>query len=141
MSRLVPWRRKGLLPSFFDMGFPEVDEFFDLLNFHPMRTDLRETEDEYILEADLPGCDKNNIEIRYEDGNLTVSAKQKEEREEKAENYLRRERRQGKFCRTIPVPENVDDEKINASFENGVLTVVMPKKTPSKPSGRIIDIE
>lgn len=142
MAGLTPWRRrKGLFPSFFDIG-PDIDDFFDSFNFQTVRTDLRETENEYILEADLPGCNKNEIEIRYdEEGVLTISAKQDEETEEKGHNYIHRERRRGSFQRTIPVPNNVDADQIRASFSNGVLEVILPKITPSKPKGRIIDIE
>ncbi|HHY04774.1 MAG TPA: Hsp20/alpha crystallin family protein [Thermoanaerobacterales bacterium] len=137
---IVPWRRKGLLPGFFDFNF-DVDDFFDMFNYQSFRADLKETENEYILEADLPGCDKNSIEIVYDDHNLTISAEHSETTEESGENYIHKERRRGSFSRTISVPENVNGEKISAKFENGVLQVIMPKISPSKPQGRKIDIE
>lgn len=137
---LVPWRRKSLLPSFFDMGL-DVDDFFDAFSFHPMKTDLKETDKEYIVEADLPGYDKDGIEIRYEDNLLTINAKQDEITEEKNDTYIQRERRQGSFSRTFTIPSNVKSDEISASFKNGVLTVILPKITPSKPQGKIIDIE
>lgn len=142
MAGLTPWkRRRGLLPSFFDIG-PDIDDFFDPFSFQTVRTDLKETENEYILEADLPGCNKNEIEIRYdEEGTLTISAQQDEETEEKGENYIHRERRKGSFRRTIPVPNNVDSDAIRATYSNGVLKVILPKIKPSKPKGKKIDIE
>lgn len=135
---LIPWRRRGLLPSFFDF---DMDDIFDLFNFHSIKTDLRETENEYILEADLPGFEKSGIEIRNEGNMLTITAKQDETTEEKSKNYIHRERRRGSFQRTIPLPDNVNSEAIKASFNNGVLKLILPKTSPSKSSGRIIDIE
>ena len=137
---IMPWRRRGLLPKLWN--FPlDFDDFFDMSFANPMRTDLRETDTEYILEADLPGYDKKGIEIHYEDGVLTLCARQDDVKEEKAENYLRRERRQGSFSRSIPLPENVNPDAIKASFDSGVLKVVLPKVEPSKEKGRKIAIQ
>jgi len=136
---LIPWRRKSLFPSFFD-NF-DIDDVFDLFNFQPIKTDLRETENEYILEADLPGYDKSGIEIRQEGNMLTISAQQNETVEEKNENYIHRERRRGSFQRSFTIPDNVNPDAIKANFNNGVLRIVLPKTTPSKPFGRVIDID
>ncbi|HHV18295.1 MAG TPA: Hsp20/alpha crystallin family protein [Thermoanaerobacterales bacterium] len=137
---LVPWRRRGLLPTFFDLAF-DTDDFFDIFNLSPVKADLRETEKEYIVEADLPGYNKDNIEIRYENDLLTISAKYDEVTEEKSESFIQRERRRGNYSRSIPIPNNVKSDAIKASFDNGVLKVILPKVEPSKPSGRIIDID
>ena len=136
---LIPWRRRGFLPSVFDVF--GSDDVFDVFNLNPVRADLRETENEYIVEADLPGYNKENIEIRYEDDMLTISAKYDEVKEEKGDSFIHRERRRGNFSRSIPMPSNVRSDEIKASFNNGVLKVVLPKLEPSKPRGRIIDIE
>lgn len=135
---LIPWRKRGLMPGLFDFSL-DLDDFFDAMT-NPIRADLRETDTEYILEADLPGYDKEGIEVHYEDKLLTISAKQDNITEEKGENYIRRERRQGSFSRSIPIPEDVDSEKIKASFNRGVLQVILPKVAPSRPRGRKIDI-
>lgn len=135
---LMPWRRRSLLPGLFDF---DMDDFFDLFNFQTIKTDLRETENEYILEADLPGFDKSGIEIRHEGNILTISAQQNEDVEEKNENYIHRERRRGSFQRSFTLPDNVNHDAIKASFNNGVLRIVLPKTAPSRPNGRIIDIE
>jgi HSP20 family protein len=137
---LVPWRRKGLLPAFFDLAF-DTDDFFDAFNLSPVKADLRETEKEYIVEADLPGYNKDNIEIRYENDLLTITAKYDEVTEEKGDSFIQRERRRGNYSRSIPIPNNVQSDAIKASFDNGVLKVILPKVEPSRPSGRIIDIE
>jgi len=137
---LIPWRRRGLLPSFFDLT-TDVDDFFDFFTFNPVKADLLENEREYIVEADLPGYDKNNIEIRFENNLLTISAQQDELTEEKDDNYIQRERRQGSFSRSLAIPDNVANDAITASFKDGVLRVILPKKTPSEPQGKIIDID
>lgn len=137
---LVPWRRRGLLPGLFDLS-SDIDDFFDALVTNPIRTDLRETDTEYVMEADLPGYDKSGIEVHYEDKVLTISARQDNVTEEKGENYLRRERRQGSFSRSFPLPQDVNHDEIKASFDNGVLRIMLPKTEPSKPKGRKIDIE
>ncbi|MDD4568895.1 MAG: Hsp20/alpha crystallin family protein [Tepidanaerobacteraceae bacterium] len=137
---LIPWKRKGLLPGFFDLNF-DMDNFFDAFNLSPVKADLRETEREYIVEADLPGYDKNNIEIRYEDNSLTISAQHDEVVEEKGESFIQRERRRGNFTRSISIPNDIKSDAIKANFKNGVLRVILPKVEPSKPSGKIIDID
>ncbi|TYP53301.1 Hsp20/alpha crystallin family protein [Thermosediminibacter litoriperuensis] len=139
---LSPWRRRSFFPAVFEFDVESfLDNFFDSIYPQAIRIDMRETESEYIVEADMPGYDKNSIEIRYENNLLTISGQQDEFTEEKRDNYIHRERRRGSFRRTIPVPENVDAEKIKASYNNGVLRVILPKITPSKPTGRRIEIE
>ena len=137
---LIPLRRRGLLPGFFDFS-QDIDDFFDAFLPNQMRTDLRETDTEYILEADLPGYDKDGIEIRCEDKSLTISARQDNVTEEKGANYIRKERRQGSFSRSIPLPEDVNLENIKANFDKGVLKISLPKVEPTKSKGRIIDID
>lgn len=139
---IMPWRRRGFLPAFFDLDIENFfDNFYDLFNPQTIKIDMKETEKEYIIEADLPGYDKNNIEIHHEGNMLTISGKQDEIVEEKHENYIHRERRRGSFSRTIPLPENIEADKIKASYNNGVLRLVLPKINPSKPQGRKIEIE
>jgi HSP20 family protein len=136
---IMPWRRKGLLPGFLNFGL-DFDDFFDAFSPQHIKADLKETEQDYIVEADLPGYDKNGIEIRFEDDMLIISAEQDEITEEKGDNYIHRERRRGSFSRSIPIPKNVNSDAIKANYKDGVLRVVLPKVTPSKPKGRKIDI-
>ena len=93
-----------------------------------IRTDIKETGDAYILEADLPGFKKEDIDIEIGDGVLTLTAKQNEEKEEKDDEgcFLMRERRNGVFKRSYDTT-GIDTENIKAGFENGVLTLTMPK--------------
>jgi len=89
--------------------------------------------------ADLPGFNKEDIEIWIEDGDLVIRAVRKEEKEEKAENYIRRERRFGEVYRKIAIPTEVDIDNIKATYNNGVLEIVLPKT--EKARKKVIKIE
>ncbi len=95
--------------------------------------DIYETEQELVLEADLPGLDQNDLDIRVENNTLTVRGERKQSREVKEENYHRVERSYGAFARTFSLPNTVDPEKITASYHNGTLQVKMAKREESKP--------
>lgn len=103
------------------------------------RVDLRETENEYIVEADLPGVKKGDITLRYENQYLTISAKRNERQESKEENYVRRERYYGQFRRSIYV-DNVREDKIDAKFNDGVLTITLPKRDNTRGRSENIPI-
>lgn len=140
----------GMLP--FERG---NDNFFDLFdNFerrflgnslpsvNAFRTDIKDAGDRYILEAELPGFSKEDINLDLKDGILTISAQHSEDKEEKDENgrYLRRERRYGSFTRSFDV-SGIDEESITAAYNNGVLELSLPKAQPSLPQPRRIAIE
>ncbi|MCX7842419.1 MAG: Hsp20 family protein, partial [Clostridia bacterium] len=94
---------------------------------------------EYILEAELPGVKKDEINLEVHDDRLTISVKKDEKAEEKKDNYLRRERRTSSMVRSFSI-ENIISDKITAKHENGILTLILPKKEETKPKGRKIDI-
>jgi HSP20 family protein len=96
--------------------------------------DLVETEDSLVLRADLPGLDREDIEIELKDGVLTVSGERKAQHEEKGEGYHRVERSFGRFARSLELPKGVDAENVGASFERGVLEVRIPKPEERKPT-------
>jgi HSP20 family protein len=103
--------------------------------------DFVEKEKEYEITAELPGMNDKNVEVKLSNGMLAISGEKKEEKEEKKEGYYFSERRYGSFSRTFRVPEGVDDEKIEASFENGVLTVHLPKTAEAQKTQRTIDVK
>ena len=104
------------------------------------KVDLKETPDNYLVEADLPGVKKENINIEFDNGNLTISAKRDETLEDKKENYVRRERHYGEFRRNLYI-ENVDENRIDASFNDGVLKIVLPKLNKGNNNRRRINIQ
>jgi HSP20 family protein len=95
--------------------------------------DIFETKDRIVLKAELPGFDEKQIQLRFEDGILTLEGERKFEKESGDENYHRVERSYGKFIRSFSIPATADSEKIAASFGNGVLTVELPKREETKP--------
>jgi HSP20 family protein len=95
--------------------------------------DIFETKDRMVLQAELPGFTEDQINLRFEDGVLSIQGERKFEKDTGDENYHRVERSYGKFVRSFSLPSTVNHEGISASFENGVLTVILPKKEETKP--------
>ncbi len=96
-------------------------------------TDIRETKDDYIVTADLPGLTKKDINISLKDDVLTISGERKFERKDEDDSYFRMERSYGMFNRSFRLPDAVKPDKISAKFKDGVLTVQIPKAEEVKP--------
>ncbi|HEX8050136.1 MAG TPA: Hsp20/alpha crystallin family protein [Solirubrobacterales bacterium] len=96
--------------------------------------DLVETEDHLVLRADLPGLDRDDINIEVKDGVLTVSGERKAQHETQREGFHRVERSFGRFNRSLELPKGVDPGSVSASFDKGVLEVRMPKPAERKPT-------
>jgi len=94
--------------------------------------DVAETKNEIVVKAEVPGMDPKDIDISLSDGLLTIKGEKKQEREEKEENYHLVERSYGSFARSIRLPKEIQSDKINASYKNGVLKVVLPKSEEAK---------
>jgi HSP20 family protein len=95
--------------------------------------DLLETEDEFVLRADLPGLNESDVNIELEDNVLTLSGERKAEHEEKREGFYRMERAYGAFSRSLTLPKGIDPEAVTAAFDRGVLEVRVPKPEQRKP--------
>ena len=95
--------------------------------------DIYETENNLVLSAEVPGIEEKDIEIKIEDSTLSIRGVRNFEKETKEENYHRIERAYGSFFRSFTLPNNIDQEKIHAEHESGVLKIHMPKKPESKP--------
>ena len=95
--------------------------------------DLVETDEHFVLKADLPGLAEEDVNVEVEDNVLTVSGERKAEHEDKREGYVRVERSYGAFRRSLTLPEGVDPEGVSASFDKGVLEVRIPKPEERKP--------
>jgi len=127
---------RSFIDSFFDDAF--LPGFFSVGN--PIRADIRETDKEYIIDAELPGVRKEDIKLELRDDVLTIAVEHNEEINEERENYIRRERRRGSFSRSFYV-ENVKQEDVKAKFDNGILTVILPKASEGKRKGWNIEIQ
>jgi HSP20 family protein len=104
----------------------------DLATWAPA-VDIYEGQNELVAKVDLPGIEEKDIDIRLENNTLTIRGERKFEKSVNEDNYLRVERAYGSFTRTFSLPNTVNAEGINASYNNGVLTVHLPKREESKP--------
>ena len=104
------------------------------------RSDLGESAKALEIRMDLPGVEEKDIEIRVSDDNIIIQGEKKSEYEEKGWNYHLSERAYGSFHRTFSLPPGADADKTKASFENGVLTIAIPKKAGSQKPGKSIPI-
>ena len=95
--------------------------------------DLVETDDHFILKADLPGVEESDVNIVFENNVLTLSGERKTKHEAKKDGYYRLERTQGTFSRSLTMPEGIDADAVTAKFDNGVLEVSIPKPAEAKP--------
>jgi HSP20 family protein len=128
MFGLIPSKRKTTdLPSLFDDFFN--DDFFNMVpvHFNTFKTDIRETDKEYIIESELPGFKKEDIQLGIDNDYLIVRAEKNEEKKEEKGNYIRRERYTGKMERRFYIGD-VEQEKINAEYNDGILKILLPKK-------------
>lgn len=96
-------------------------------------TDILEDKDHYFIKCDLPGIKKEDVKIQFTNGKLSISGERQEEKEKKDRNYHRIERVTGKFFRSFQLPDLIHSDQITAEFENGQLTVVIPKSEAVKP--------
>jgi HSP20 family protein len=128
----VPFMNDNFFRSFFDMS--------DMMGPAGFRVDVRENDRDYKLEAEIPGVDKDKLNVSVNDGTLTISADLNTEKKEEKAGYLYSERRSGHVERSFNL-EGIDAENIKADYKNGVLTVTLPKETPApKKEAKKIEI-
>jgi HSP20 family protein len=104
----------------------------DELDVRAPAVDVFEEKDDIVVKAEIPGMDKDNIQVNLTDHTLTIKGEKKKEEEVKEENYFRSERSYGTFLRTVELPRDVHADKVKATFKNGVLEVRMPKTEEAK---------
>ena len=129
---LIPWRPFRDIDDFFeDWELPE--RFFSAVPaIKAPKVDVYEDKGNVIVEAELPGVDPKNIEVEVRDNVLKIEAKTEEEKEKKEKGYYRKEISRGYCKRIISLPAEVKGEKANASYDKGVLKIVIPEVKPSK---------
>jgi len=161
---LIPWRKKhDILPARkTDSPITELhqrmDELFDDffggfgVTRWPLENsalekmiiapdiDISETDDEITVSADLPGLDEKDLQVTLDNGILTIRGEKEREKEEKKRDYHLIERSYGEFQRSIPLPSEIDPDKIHARFKKGVLRVSIPKKAETRKSAKKIGI-
>ena len=105
-----------------------------------MKTDIQEKDGKYLISIDLPGYNKDEIKLSLEKGYLTISAEKNDEKEEREEGYIRRERYSGHCSRSFYVGDNISEKNIKAKYDNGILKIDIPKEE-KKETKKLIDIE
>jgi len=121
--------RPFYMPNIFD------DDFFSVLpnnNSQLPAVNIREDEKNYFLELAVPGIDRKDLKIDINEDVLTISSETKSETEENKEGYKRKEFSYTSFCRSFYIPENVNREKIDANYKDGILSVGLPKQEEEK---------
>ena len=139
MFSLIPFaREEDSLWNYLDnmeknlfTGFGDVSQF---------RCDVKDQGDRYLLEAELPGFNKEDISLDVNGDSLVIAARHTSQSEEKKENYLRRERKFGSFSRSFDV-SGIDTANIKAAYNNGILEVTLPKRPEIQPQSQRIAIE
>ena len=135
---LVPRRNSfDLFDDFFE------DSMFNKNSKNMMKTDIREKHDKYLIDIDLPGFEKENINISLDNGYLNIKAKSevnKEENDEKTK-YLHKERFYGECSRSFYVGDDIEEKNINAEFKNGILKIEVPKKELNNQNKNVKQIE
>jgi HSP20 family protein len=139
--RLVRWRPNSGLPTLHDEWERMFDNFFGLdrkrselerFDWTP-RVNVVEHEDRFEITAEVPGMEKDEIQIEVQDNLLTIRGEKRYEKDEKDRNYHVCERSYGTFQRSFNLPENVKDDNIEAEYNSGVLSINLPKTEPVKP--------
>lgn len=165
ISDLIPWKRKDqglegqrqaenqlldlqsqidrLFEDFYRRPFglrPFLNDFNGLGDFSP-RMDIDESEQEITVSVELPGIKPEDVEISLEDNTLTISGEKQAEEEQEGKRYYRVERSYGSFSRRIPLPTEVEEEKIDASLKDGLLKVTLPKSKEAQQKSKRIPIK
>ena len=162
LSNLVPWRHKKHIPvrkeeqpvfalqnavndlfdRFFDQS-PMIPSFGDFQmqkdSFVP-KVDIRDTDKDIQVSAEVPGLDEKGIDISLSKDTLTIKGEKKSEFEDKKDGYHRIERSYGSFCRTIALPYEVEQDKVEAHYKHGILKVILPKTAKALKSRKKIEV-
>ncbi|GAA4239123.1 Hsp20/alpha crystallin family protein [Postechiella marina] len=122
----------NLLDDIFNRDLPSVFNSNFNTGITLPKVNIKETADAFIVEMAVPGLKKSDFQINLDNQVLSISTQTKEENEQKGENYTRREFGYSSFKRTFNLPESVNDEKINATYLEGILSILLPKKDEAK---------
>ena len=133
---MIPKRNFDLFEDMFK------DPFFKGEN-KLMKTDIKENENNYIIDIEMPGYEKENIKIEVEDGYLNVFASINEDKDNSEGDYIRKERYYGECSRSFYVGDNIEVEDVKANFKNGILKLTIPKKDEKKelPEKKYVQID
>lgn len=129
------------LDSYFDEFFPSLGTGFFSKGSYP-KVDISDNDTNLEIVAEIPGLNKDQVKVELNNGVLSISGEKKEEVENKKKNYIHKELKHSSFYRSFVVDDNIVGDDVDAKFENGVLTINLPKKSPTpKPEPKRIEIK
>ena len=131
----------GMWRSPFGRSFFDVEPFRRAEMGASPAVDVSQTDKGYEITAELPGMEEKDIDVKLANGVLTIRGEKRDEKEEKNKDYYMRERSFGSFERSFQVPEDVDPDKINASFKKGLLTIMVPKSAQAQTAQKKIEVK
>ncbi|MBS1903307.1 MAG: Hsp20/alpha crystallin family protein [Bacteroidetes bacterium] len=145
MTKIIarPRNEFDVFPRYFRHMFEDINRELGAVaptGSYVPRVNISEDAQNIYVAAELPGMTKEDVKITVTEGVLTIRGEKKSEAKQEGRNYHRIERRFGEFVRQFTLPDNVQEENVHASFKDGVLEVVVPKKEPAKPKERQIEI-
>lgn len=121
-------------------GDREMSDLFSRSDWAPA-VDIKETDDAYLIEAELPGLNKKDVKVTVDDGVLTIQGERRQEEESSDKKIHRVERFYGSFMRRFSLPDNVDENSVKAKFKDGVLTLSVKKAEPKEPKAIEVHVE
>ena len=127
-----------MINSIFHDNFEQIDNSFD--SWKPL-ADIKENDNYYNIIADIPGFSKKDIEIKINNSILTITGEKKNDTKNDGEKFYHRERNLGRFFRSFSLPDTVDEERVDASFKDGVLTITLHKDEKLLPKERVVKIK
>ncbi len=127
------------IQQYFD-DFSSMKSSFNTEDFSP-KIDISEKGNQLIIDAEVPGVKKEDLKITLQDNILTIEGEKKNVSEESGEKYYRTERSYGSFKKSFTLPEDVDSEKVDAKFNNGILSIALNKVEVKKPVEKIIEVK
>lgn len=131
--------RKDEFRNFLDKFFE--GELMPFKDVNYLASNIYETDRDIVVELQIPGFDKKDVKVSFQEGYLKIEGKSIEEKEEKNRNYWRREIKKGSFLKVIPIPKDVDYKQAKASLNNGILKVTLPKTDRTIEIGKEIKID
>ncbi|MEI6847201.1 MAG: Hsp20/alpha crystallin family protein [Chlorobiaceae bacterium] len=133
--------KRDPLKLFENAFYDNLSPFFSSALVPPFKVDISEDDTSISIEADIPGVKKEDVKISLDDGVLSITAERTQNEEEKKKGYHRVERSWGCLSRSFTVGEDVDAEKIEAAYDNGVLKIKVPKVNPKPKAGKEITVK
>ncbi len=144
---LIQWEPLREIEEMFDrytraMGWPSNrgQELITTGDWSP-RVDISETDNEFVVKAEIPEVKKEDVKVSVDNGVLTIHGERKQENEEKGKKFHRVERYYGSFVRSFTLPDNVDETKVKATFKDGMLNLQIPKTAETKPKAIEVKVE